>query len=80
MSVVTVERQGAISIIRINRPDKLNAISAEVALGLQNALQEFENSAQRVAILSSTGERAFSAGVDINDVPELWRCVPGVGC
>lgn len=80
MAVVTVEQRGAVSIIRINRPDKLNAISAGVALGIQAALVTFEQSEQRVAILSSVGDRAFSAGADIGDLPELWRAIPGVGC
>ena len=35
MSVVTTEERGPISIIRINRPEKLNAISAAVAVELQ---------------------------------------------
>jgi len=79
MSVVTVEKKGPVSIIRINRPDRLNAISAAVAMELQQAFQAFDASAQRVAILSSVGERAFSSGADVSDLPELWRCIPNVG-
>jgi enoyl-CoA hydratase/carnithine racemase len=79
MGVVTTEHRGAISLIRINRPDKLNAISSAVAIELQAAFQTFEASEQRVAILSGSGERAFTAGADVNDLPELWRCIPGVG-
>jgi enoyl-CoA hydratase len=79
MSVVTVEERGPVSIIRINRPDRLNAISAAVAVELQRAFQEFDASGQRVAILSSAGERAFSSGADVGDLPELWRCIPNVG-
>ncbi len=79
MSVVTVEERGLVSIIRINRPDRLNAISAAVAVELQRAFQAFDASDQRVAILSAAGERAFTAGADVSDLPELWRCIPGVG-
>jgi enoyl-CoA hydratase/carnithine racemase len=79
MSVVTVEERGPVSIIRINRPDRLNAISAAVAVELQLAFQAFDASAQRVAILSSAGDRAFSSGADVSDLPELWRCIPNVG-
>lgn len=79
MSVVTVEEKGPITIIRINRPEKRNAISAGVASGIQAAMQEFDRSEQRVAILSSVGEAAFSSGADVTDLPELWRCIPGVG-
>jgi enoyl-CoA hydratase len=80
MSVVTVEQRGAISIIRINRPEKLNAISSSVALELQRAMEAFDaDQGQRVAIISGSGQRAFTAGADVSDLPELWRCIPGVG-
>jgi enoyl-CoA hydratase len=79
MSVVAVEKKGPVSVIRINRPEKLNAISSAVAVELQQAFQAFEVSEQRVAILSAAGERAFTAGADVQDLPELWRAIPGVG-
>jgi enoyl-CoA hydratase len=79
MSVVMTEEHGPVSIIRINRPEKLNAISSDVAIGLQQAFQAFNASDQRVAILSAAGERAFTAGADVTDLPELWRAIPGVG-
>ena len=79
MSVVTTEQRGQISIIRINRPEKLNAISSAVAVELQQAFETFDASDQRVAILSSVGERAFTSGADVTDLPELWRAIPSVG-
>lgn len=79
MSVVTTEQRGLVSIIRINRPEKLNAISSGVAVELQQAFQAFDASGQRVAILSGVGERAFTAGADVTDLPELWRAIPTVG-
>lgn len=79
MSVVTVENRGPVTIVSINRPEKLNAINKAVAIELQQAFAEFDRSAQRVAILTGAGGRAFSAGADVTDLPELWRCVPTVG-
>jgi enoyl-CoA hydratase/carnithine racemase len=79
MSVVTTEQRGAVSIIRINRPEKLNAISSAVAVELQQAFQAFDASDQRVAILSAAGTRAFTSGADVTDLPELWRAIPTVG-
>ena len=38
MSVVTTEQRGLVSIIRINRPEKLNAISSGVAVELQTGI------------------------------------------
>lgn len=79
MSVVTVEERGPVSVIAINRPEKLNAINKQVAIELQHAFAEFDRGDQRVAILTGAGGRAFSAGADVTDLPELWRCVPNVG-
>ena len=79
MSVVAVESRGPVTIVSINRPEKLNAINKAVAIELQQAFAEFDRSAQRVAILTGAGGRAFSAGADVTDLPELWRCVPTVG-
>lgn len=77
--VVTVRTDGPVSIIAINRPEKGNAISRQVALDLQAAFAAFDASDQRVAVLTGTGDKAFSSGADVNDPPELWRCIPTVG-
>ncbi len=80
MPAVSVENRGAISIIRINRPERLNAISQAVAVEMQQAFKAFDaDPDQRVAILSAAGTRAFSSGADVNDLPELWRAIPNVG-
>jgi enoyl-CoA hydratase len=80
MSAVTVEDRGPISIIRINRPERLNAINRAVAVEMQAAFQAFDaDDTKRVAILSGVGERSFTAGADVSDLPELWRAIPNVG-
>jgi enoyl-CoA hydratase/carnithine racemase len=80
MSGVTVEDKGAISIIRINRPERLNAINQDVAVELQKAFKAFDaDDSKRVAVLSSVGDRAFSSGADVSNLPELWRAIPTVG-
>ena len=63
MSVVSVEDRGPISIIRINRPERLNAINQAVAVALQQAFTTFDADAdKRVAVLSAAGTRAFRSG------------------
>ena len=80
MSTVTVEDRGPISIIRINRPERMNALNQACAVELQAAFQAFDaDDSKRVAILSGTGDKSFCAGADVSDIPELWRCIPNVG-
>jgi enoyl-CoA hydratase len=80
METVTVQNfdDGA-TLISINRPERRNAISRQVALDLQAAFAEFDRSEQRVAVLTGAGDDAFSAGADVKDLPELWRAIPTVG-
>ncbi|MFC4667745.1 enoyl-CoA hydratase/isomerase family protein [Seohaeicola nanhaiensis] len=79
MSDIDVRQEGRVTVFTINRPEKLNAISSGVAVDLQNAFGEFDASDQRVAVLCGAGEKAFTSGADVTDLPELWRCVPTVG-
>jgi len=67
------------TLITINRPARKNAICAITAQELQQAFAEFDQSEQRVAVLTGAGNDAFSAGADVTNLPELWRCVPTVG-
>ncbi|MBI1292891.1 enoyl-CoA hydratase [bacterium] len=79
MATVQIEDKGAVRIITIDRPQKSNAIDRQTALDLQAAFVDFEGSKQRVAVLTGAGGKAFSAGADIKDPPEIWRMMPGVG-
>jgi enoyl-CoA hydratase len=69
MTVVIVEQRGPVSVIAINRPEKLNAINKAVAIELQQAFAAFDRSEQRVAILTGLGGRAFSSGAHVTDLP-----------
>ena len=78
-NVIVTNAEDGTTVIAINRPDRRNAISAQTAIELQRAFETFDDSDQRVAILTGTGNEAFSGGADVADLPELWRCVPTVG-
>ena len=79
MAVVETEHHGQILVVRMNRPERLNAISKAVAEEIQQAFIDFDASEQRAAVLSAAGDKAFSSGADITDLPELWRAIPTVG-
>lgn len=60
------ERVDRIAIITMNRPEKLNALSYELAMELDKELTNIENDDEvRAVILTGAGPRAFSAGGDI---------------
>ena len=67
-STVTVEPAGeAIRVIRLDRPDRLNAISFELVADLHDALDEVAaDETCKVAVLTGAG-RGFCAGLDLRD-------------
>jgi anaerobic selenocysteine-containing dehydrogenase len=79
MAQITIEQHGQVTLFTINRPQRKNAICKDTALELQAGFTEFDRSAQRVAVITGAGDDAFSAGADVGNLPELWRCIPGAG-
>ena len=67
MAVVETEIRGAVLIVRMNRPERLNALNTEMRLALAEVWSEFRHSrTQEVAILTGTG-RGFCAGEDMKE-------------
>jgi enoyl-CoA hydratase len=67
MSVVLTERSDRILTVTVNRPEKLNALNAEVLDGLQAAFAAAKDDpAVGAVILTGAGEKAFVAGADIS--------------
>jgi len=67
-SVILIEKSDRVATITINRPDKLNALNAEVRLTIAMALEQLrQDDDVRVAVLTGAGEKAFIAGADIGE-------------
>ena len=65
---ILVERKGAVAIVRLNRPDKLNAMNTRLKEEVAHALGELEkDDGVRVAVITGVGDKAFVAGADINE-------------
>ena len=63
---VIYEKKGRIAYVTINRPEVMNAISPPVSEELWEVWSEFKNDPDAwVAILTGSGDRAFSAGNDL---------------
>jgi enoyl-CoA hydratase/carnithine racemase len=67
---IKVRRDGHVTIVTINRPDRLNALDRESGRRLGEIFAEFENDkSQWVAVLTGVG-RAFCTGSDLRDMSE----------
>lgn len=66
---IKFEVDGAIAVITLNRPQKLNAVTPEMADAIVAAVTECNDSNTiRCVILTGAGERAFCAGSDIGEL------------
>jgi 2-(1,2-epoxy-1,2-dihydrophenyl)acetyl-CoA isomerase len=68
MSSILFEIRDQIAFITLNRPDKLNAFTREMALLLQNRLDECASLREVRAVLLTGAGKAFSAGQDLAEV------------
>src|SRR4030042_901952 len=68
------EKRGRIAYVTINRPEALNAIDPQTYKEFSQAMMDFRDDTNcRVAIITGSGDRAFSAGADIKEMlPLLW--------
>ncbi len=65
---VSTETEGGIAWIRLNRPEKMNAIGALTRKQLGDAIKDAErDDAVRVVVLTGSG-RAFSSGADVTEM------------
>lgn len=66
MSVLRIDIQGARHVLTLTRPDKMNALSAELVDALIAALDEAEAQGAKLIVLKGEGKN-FSAGFDFGD-------------
>ena len=68
---ILVENRDAVTLITINRPKALNALNSQVLEDLVAAFAAYQaDPAQRCAVLTGSGEKAFAAGADIKEMAE----------
>jgi enoyl-CoA hydratase len=67
-----IESKGPLTIVKINRPDKLNALNAVTIDELSAAFNSFKSDdSVKVIIITGSGEKAFVAGADISELQKL---------
>lgn len=66
---VRAERDGNLAVVVIDRPEKLNALNAEVVRQLRDVFRDLRNAtAIRGVVLAGAGKKAFVAGADIGEL------------
>ena len=72
MKYIQLESQGEVAILRINRPDALNAMNIEVISDLSQTIDKVAaDESIKVIIITGAGEKSFCAGADISYMVDI---------
>ena len=69
---IQLEMNRAVGVITLNRPERLNALTVEVAVDFKAAVKEALESGARAIVLTGAG-RAFCAGGDLREMQEIAK-------
>ena len=70
--MITTSKDEGVCIVKINRPSKLNAMNIDVAKEIISTFKELDkDDSVRVIILTGEGDKAFSAGADIENMSKI---------
>jgi len=67
---VIVEKDGAIAVVTLNRPQALNALSYGLVKDLCLAMQELDRDKEVRVMIVTGGEKVFAAGADIKEMAD----------
>jgi enoyl-CoA hydratase/carnithine racemase len=70
---LVVEAEGAVRVVRLNRPEQLNATNHELHQGLAELFPQIDADTEARAVVLTGNGRAFSAGGDFTYLDELAR-------
>ena len=67
-----IERTGAITVLKVHRPDVLNALNRETLAEIEDAAHAFiDDPEQGALIVTGSGDKSFISGADINELAVL---------
>ncbi|MBN8485354.1 MAG: enoyl-CoA hydratase [Sphingomonadales bacterium] len=67
--LITIERDGPVAVVTMNRPEAMNALSSALREELARAMVEVNaDDAIRAVVLTGAGTRAFTAGLDLKEL------------
>ena len=65
---ILIERHDAVTLVRLNRPQALNALNAQVLADLIDAFAAYDADAGQRCLVLTGSEKAFAAGADIKEM------------
>jgi len=68
---IIVERDGAVALVRLNRPQAMNALNVQLKRELTSALDALDADDEVAAIVITGNDKAFAAGADIKEMQDL---------
>ena len=71
MAFVTLEKQGHVGIMTIDRQEALNALNSQVLTDLSAAIDQAENDGEIYVVVLTGAGRSFVAGADIGEMKEF---------
>lgn len=70
-AILTEVLDGGVALIRLNRPEVLNALNSRLAEEMAEAVRRFEADPDIGAMVVTGSERAFTAGVDVAEMADM---------
>ena len=68
MNTIIVERHDKVALVRLNRPQALNALNGELIDELNQALDSFEADPDLGCLVLTGSDKAFAAGADVKEM------------
>jgi len=69
---IRFEKQEHVAIITIDRPDAMNALTADMLVGIEEAMKAFDEDPDLwVGVFTAAGDKAFSSGLDLKEAAPM---------
>lgn len=74
MSKLLIERDGAVTLFTLNRPEVHNNVDADLAVELAEGIMAFrDDDDAKVLVVTGAGDQTFCAGANLKGMQELWE-------
>ena len=75
LETINVEKNEKVAVIKLNRPELLNAVNEQLVWDFQEATEDVKNDESiRVVIITGSG-RGFSAGADLSEKKQAGKAL-----